>query len=278
MAFKLGYKPDPDGHRATPARMAHPSTRVGAALRTLTPPPPEWHLQHHAPDNFDQGESSACTGHATSGAATTTLATAGTPLAKPPSPDQFYKGARALDRLPGPDGKLPPLTDDGAEPNQVMRWADEWGSKPMGGPTSDGRNSDVELAHVNDEPSFTDLEADRGFEFTGQYKLDSVGPQRVEDLKKLLYAGIAVCFAYGVGDAFQAWKGGTPLGAATDAPNHYLYAVGYHTDANGKTIVEFRNSWGKTLWGIEGDGEGDEDFIASMTDLWVMDVKLKAAA
>jgi len=52
---------------------------------------------------------------------------------------------------------------------------------------------------------------------------------------------------------------------------HYLCALGYRTTESDKRIIQFRNSWGPR-WGMSGDGEGSEEFIAGWIDIYVMSI------
>jgi hypothetical protein len=263
-----GHVPDPQGHLVSSFHLTR------AALAVATPPT----VTLKAPTPMDQGSTSSCVGHATSGATQTSFIAAGSPLAFAPSPAAVYLLARCVDRRPNPDGSLPQLADEGSMPNQAMRGIDEWGVVPMQGPTPDGRNSDADPAHINEEPDLATLERASQLELSGYYRIDTLGSARVTELRKALAAGHAVCFAVSVDEAFEDYAGATPLGAP-DANGilgaHYLYSIGYRTNA-GKTIVRFRNSWGPT-WGLDGDGEGDENFIAGMRDIYVMAVESKPA-
>lgn len=270
--FGKGHIPDPMGHMRTGFHV------LAMALALSNTTPDGVNLSAHAPKNFDQGPTSACVGHARSGAIACSLSVAGHPLPWVPSPNDAYKMARCVDRVPNLDGSLEPLTDEGAMPNQAMRAMELWGTSPIGPMASDGRYSDCDPATINDEPTVRELERDSATKLIGEYGITSTGAQRVLDIRKALAAGFAICFAVQVDDAFEAWTGGTPITAPKGSlGGHYLYAIGYRTDANGKTILLFRNSWGTLEWGINGDGQGDEAFIAAISDIVVMAVHKEAA-
>lgn len=227
-------------------------------------------LRVHAPPVKDQNACSSCTGHGTSTGISTTCRAQGRPLAFEPSERGIYCLARAVDREPGQS-----LTDDGAMPNQVMRGIGAWGVRPTQAPTSLGDNSDCEPSNVNDEPKLGEIEDGATHLIVGEYVITATGDARVQQLRQALAAGFAVCFGVDVDAAFEDYAGGKPLAAPDPAKilgGHWLCAVGYRTDANGRTIVIFRNSWGLG-WGSSGDGEGDEDFIAGWFDTTVMSVR-----
>lgn len=220
----------------------------------------------------DEGTSS-CVGHATSGCGTTALAAAGTPLPWVWSPDGIYKNARAVDRTPNPDGTLPPLEDGGAQPNQAMRALGEWGVRPMRGPTSDGRNSDVEKASVNDEPKLGELEDEGATLIVGEYAITSTGKERVREMQTALANGKPFTAAIAAsGDAFQGYTSGVlgPLGTDLD---HYVYFDGYETADDGSIVFHGVNSWG-TGWGESGRFRLHEAGVAELGDVVVFDIRL----
>ena len=225
---------------------------------------------------MDQGGTSSCTGHACAGAIATTLAARGSPIGFVPSPAGIYTLARAVDRVPGAYGKVPALFDDGAMPSQAWKGINKWGVRPMKAPTPDGRNSDADPRTIDAEPLFSDLLLDAKHLFVGDYRIDSEGAQRVTDFCLALDAGYAVTAAVYVDSAFEAWTGPSPLGRPdmTDREGgwHYIYFIGYRTDAAGSRLFRFRNSWG-TSWGMDGDGECDEDLVLSSGDAYVASVR-----
>ena len=269
--YGRGYIPDPAGHMRT-SFAAHPASQA-----TFTPPSAG--PIAFAPPKKDQGQMSGCTGHGTSTGISTTFRAAGNPLPWEPSEDGIYKGGRAIDRVRNPDGTFPPLEDGGAMPNQVMRAVSEYGIRPSRAPAPDGRNSDCTPKTINDEPTLADLEVEALFVPIGEYAIYSKGAARVLAVRQALAANLAVCFGTFVDTAFENWNpaDGTPVGAPdTSDPNgggHWMVALQYRTDSAGKTIVRCRNSWGD--WGMDGDFEGDEDFINAWDSIVVMAVRKK---
>jgi hypothetical protein len=262
---RYGFISDPEGHMRTPFARCKASRVTASSLL-----PPSADLRYNAPPVTDQGDTGSCTGHATSCAISTSLRCAGIPLVFEPSERGIYTIGRCIDRVPDTNGVLPPLTDDGAMPNQIDRGISEWGVRPRLIPaTADGRNSDCEVDTINQEPQLGDLESDAGNLMVGSYAITSSGQQKRIELMLALSSGFACRFAYGVDAAFQVYAANSsPLGAASVPSNHYLCALGYRFDDTGHLIIIFRNSWG-TSWGIDGDGEGDEAFIESMDNIYV---------
>ena len=186
---------------------------------------------------------------------------------------------RAVDRVPL--GTLPRLVDDGAMPNQVMRGITRWGVRPISAPTTDERYSDCEAESVNDEPTLTDLVDAAEVKITGYYRIDSLGSRRVDDICVALDCGYAVCMGVFVDAAFEEWNPdsgplGTPDTGDPHGGGHYICALGYRSTVVGdqhRRIFIFRNSWGRN-WGIVGNGEGDEAFIAGASDIYVMSIAM----
>jgi hypothetical protein len=261
--FRTGYNPDPDGHRRTPF------ARLSARMKAQTLPA-SFSLLAFAPAIMDQGQTGSCTGHATAAAVSTALAAAGTPLAWVPSPKGIYTLGREIDL---PDASTE-ITDDGAQPNQVMRGITEWGVRPMQAPTSDGRLSDCDTATINDKTKLDELEADAVTLLLGEYGIVTTGAQREEDFKvALAVARKPVTFAVAGGSAaFQGYTGGV-LEALNAPLDHYIFAYGYETLPSGELVILGSNSWGIDGWGELGCFRIGSQGIAELDDMVVLDVK-----
>ncbi len=272
MRYATGYNPDPDGHKRTP--FAHLARRIGigslpasamALLACLSMPP------------FDQGQTGSCTGHACAGATFAECQAAGNPLGFAPSPAKWYGNARAIDRVPNPDGTLPLLEDNGAQPNQAWRAAEEWGVEAMGPAAPDGRNSDADPSTINAEPMLGDLEVEAAELLIGDYEITSTGAQRITDMKTALAANHPITVAIAGGsDTFQGYTGGVmgPIGTDLD---HYVFLFGYETDPiTGEAIFHGRNSWGD--WGEAGNFRLNEAGAQELGDLVVAAVSRKGGS
>lgn len=271
MARPKGYRPDPAGHRKMGFHLL-PAFRA-------TSTPDSASVEDCAPPVMDQGETSSCVGHGTSGAVFTSLKKAGTPLTFVPSPRGIYCLARAVDRV----DSTQPLTDEGSEPNQAMRAIGEWGVRPIQAPTSDGRYSDCEPANVNAEPTLAELEQDAQDCVVGAYAITVTGPTRIEQMRQAIAAGHAVGIGTFVATDFESWTPDKPaIGAQNESdPNgggHWFYAVGYRTAPTGKTEVRIRNSWGSATWGDNGDAWVAEELLQQASDLYVFAIKAQVAA
>lgn len=266
MTFPTGYRPDPDGYKRT--GFHHMRARLAVTALPLAVS-----LLAFAPAMLDQNQTGSCTGGSTAACAYCDLAANGLPLGFVPSPRGIYGNGRAIDRFPNDDGTLPPLTDDGAEPNQIMRGISEWGVRPMKGPTSAGENYDCELANVNAEPTLAELEDEATHLLLGEYGITSTGKQRVRDMQTALAAHKPMTVAIAGGsDAFQGYTGGVlgPLNAPLD---HYVWIYGYEVQPDGSVVFLCRNQWGEG-WGEQGNFRLNEAGAAELGDIVVLDVKV----
>lgn len=258
MKYATGYKPDPASYQREPFHRL--SSKLGIAAL------PDSAFVTPLPLVMDQGSgnfaTSACTGHAVAVALYPTLGWL-------PSPSGLYGNGRALGR----SSPSIPLTDDGAEPNQVWRAASAFGVRLMRGPTSDGRFSDAEPATINDEPKLGDLEEEGTSLIIGEYGITSTGGQRVYDVCASVFANKAVtCAIAGGSDVFQNYSGG--LLPVLSAPlDHYVCLVAFQTLSDGSKAFRIRNSWGR-YWGEQGDCWISEDGLQELGDLVVADVKV----
>lgn len=265
--FATGYLPDPIGHKRTPFALL--AARLG-----IDTTPSSASMKMSIPGVLDQGPTSSCTGHASSIAWFLALSYMTPHLASNwdwiPSPTEIYRNGRAIDRT---DLSVP-LEDGGAEPNQVFRAVNEFGVRPMRGPTSDGRNSDAELGTINDEPKLGDLEEEALLLPLGEYAIFDVGAARIQALRRAISANKPVCVAIaGGGRVFQGYTGGV-LPALRSPLDHYVLLCAYTTDANGKTIFEGLNSWGES-WGEGGYFRLNEDAAQELGDLVAINARMR---
>jgi hypothetical protein len=227
----------------------------------------------------DQGSSGSCEGHSCSGATESAFALDGEPLGYIPSEAGLYTGARAIDRArfnPAPLA-LPPLTDDGAMTEDVLAHMATFGIRPRRiAETSDGRNSDVELAGVNDEPFLGDLEEGADRLTVGPYAIDPLAPDAEHQVQAAIAARIPVRVDAFVDMVFEDWVRGrapvpTPNTNDPQGGGHAIYIVGY---APGFYII--RNSWG-TSWGDGGDVRVSPAWLRAAWGLYPWKVRRVAA-
>lgn len=221
------------------------------------------------PGIFNQGQTGSCEGHAHAGAIGVRFAKLGKPI-QTPSPIGIYTLARCIGRQPDANGTLPPLTDDGTEPNLVLRAIQEWGvaSIPTWG------NFPADPSTINQEPTQADLEKASDFKLLGAYFLQSVGDQKVIDILTALAAGYPVSMALPAsGEQFNNYAGGV-LGALDGPVDHANYIVGLSIPARGaygQVTLKCVNSWDVT-WGEGGFYRGDRAFLDQLEDCVAVDV------
>jgi hypothetical protein len=234
-------------------------------------------LEQYLPSVMDQNQTGSCTGHGTSSAIYALHKAAGNPLPYVPSPNGIYSLARSIVRADMTQRELlPPLQDNGTYPWAVMDVITRWGVRPMRGPNRHGHNSDCEVETINNEPILEDLVA-----------LNKVNVEQIEvgiSLEERVAAiGIALmnkhipCFGIMCDEQFLDWKPSMGPSGKPDpyrlAGGHWLCAYGYTTDPDtGEMLLKFRNSWGQD-WGQDGNGIGNESFIASILNIRVLSLK-----
>lgn len=226
------------------------------------------------PGILNQLQVGACTGFATAAAITVRFALIGSPI-KLVSPIGCYAVGRAVGRQPNPDGTLPPLADNGAEPSQVIAGISEWGVCSV----DTWGDYPPDPTTINNEPTLTDLEADAEFELDGAYFLQSTDDAFCVDLMTSLANKLLVTNSVAASDpAFNNYTDGI-LGAMGGGLDHYTYICGYTWDGvnPSSVVIKCANSWGDGsdgggMWGESGFYRADRSFIDQMSDCCVMDV------
>lgn len=255
--------------------LVKPSFRMHAAMGAALPATTRNRETGKVAAVKDQGQSSACEGHSGSGAIETAFALAGDPLGFIPSEIDLYRGLRAVDRARHASAShaLPKLTDDGGMTEDALTYLAHFGIRPRAvAHTSDGRNSDVELATVNAEPAFGDLELDALHLIVGPYAVDPGAADMEHQVQAAIAAGIPVRVDAFVDSVFEDWAPGK---APVPAPNmsdpqgggHAIYVVDY---APGFYFV--RNSWSET-WGEGGDVRVSPEWLRKAWGLYPFAVK-----
>jgi hypothetical protein len=210
----------------------------------------------------DQGQTSCCVGFAFARAVQLRCAAMGVPI-QWPSPSAIYTEARAYE-LSSPTADL---TDTGCAPRDAIKGMAEWGI-----PTDASWPFDP--ATIDDKPDLGELEAASAAVLHDYFRIDTLGAERVLDVRSALSQGYPVAIGVEVDNAFEAYAG-TGAVTAPDPANllggHMLCLVGYQTNANGTTRVRGVNSW-SVNWGDRGFFWADEAWLTdtNATDLWVI--------
>lgn len=307
MKAKGCKKPDPVRLAQKHHAQLHP--RIAARLATDEALPP-------AADNLpprprtDQGQSGSCTWGSSSIALYVACISLGVPLGFVPSQRAGYAATRAKER-PASSATLAPLTDSGADLEDVWAVTFEYGVQPMKvSVTPDGRFYDIwsdddiagiptaPPANVNAEPDLEDLEL--GAEELVQLDVAHFAilpndPNRSDLMAAALDASPPVPIeACGFVDTtFENLQPGQVMGAPNqNDPNgggHAYWFSAYRTNTAGQREWKLENSWGQE-WGEHGYTRADgspmpggfcwvsEEFVAACWALYPLSVTVMKGA
>jgi hypothetical protein len=255
MAYRTGHRPDPIEivRRRKGFHLLKAKRGLGATALPPSTNNRQWlSVSAGGPGILDQGDTSSCEGHAHASGITLRFAIQRKPI-RLVSPIGVYDVARMISRLPNADGSLPPLSDDGTEPNLVISGLSEWGACSA----EDWGGYPASSATINEEPTAEDMELAAEFKLDGAYFMTSSGDQYMLDLMTALAAGYPVSGAIAAyGAAFQGYSGGI-LGPLDDGVDHATLWVDYDgwggSDLS-KVVIYGVNSWSEN-WG-EADAPG----------------------
>ena len=252
MKYSLGYRPDPP-HRRTQKDFAHHHF-TGATNPTFAS------LERFEGPILDQNHCGSCTGHGTAQGLHVAFEAQGKPLPFFPSPKGIYANTRAIERATSQVEAIPPLSDDGAMPSDVMLALAQWGIAPMNAPSPQGFYTDVDPTNVNDEPFLGDLETEANTIVVGEYRINEKSSSFVSQVCSAIASGAPVGIGVFVDAAFMAWDpkvDASPLNDVDlndqDGGGHWLVITGYRTE-NGVIIFRGANSWSED-WGSFGHFE-----------------------
>lgn len=213
------------------------------------------------PRPIDQGQTSACTGHAWAVAIFCALGAIGKALAWLPSPTLLYVIGRAL----GLGDAKAPLTDDGANPDDVIAGANEIGVCP----SRNGFASDADPKTINDRPTLEEVVESAHHVEVGQHEIKDTGRARVLAICAAIAAGYPVTVALDA-SALDTYKAGDVIAQLGSNVDHEVMIYAFDT-VNGRVRFRFRNSWGEE-WGDAGDFVVDEGACDALVDLVVASV------
>jgi hypothetical protein len=209
------------------------------------------------PSIGNQDRIGACNSYGTKDGVSTSMSKAGHPVPGYLAALPLYRGTRCLERAASTwsGDELPPLTDCGADPDDVLRVAQQFGIQTSAqechcdGPCS--ALSKYEDDNVNAEPTLGEFEHDSTFKVVGGFDIVSSGQQRLLDVSNALASGYAVGISlYAADDRYQQYDGGIladpPSGSDCD---HYNYLVGLDL-ASGSPLFIGVNSW-DVGWGVK---------------------------
>lgn len=260
-AHGKGYRPDAP-HKRGRLKLSH------ELLGPSPTPPDAFSAEDKEGPILDQNQTGSCTGHGTSQALQVAGAVLGVVLPFRPSPRGIYDNARLAEGTT--------LTDDGAEPADVVATIATKGVRALVEPSPQGFASDIDPSNVNALPTDAELAAEIQHLEPGAYRVDT-GTSFITQLR----AGIAKCGAAGIGvfvdEGFEQYSPATgPISKVNlQDPNgggHWLAVTSYRRGADGRFIFRGPNSWGPG-WGDGGHYEVTEDFlVASCSDAYIFAV------
>lgn len=252
MSHARGYIPDA-AHKRCLLKLSH---EVLGASPTFPPACSNEALEGAI---LDQNKTGSCTGHGTSQALQVSAAKVGAPLPFRPSPRGIYDNARLAEGTT--------LTDDGAQPSDVVATLAAQGIRALVEPSPEGFASDVDASNVNAVPTLAEVAAEKQHLEPGAFRVDMTVPT----WKAQLCAGVSQFGAAGIGIFVDTgFEGYTPASgpvASIDLsdPNgggHWLAVTSYRTGTDGKVVFRGPNSWGPD-WGDAGHYEITEDALSS---------------
>lgn len=260
MTRAKGFVRDPEGHRWTSFKATH---RHG--LKAAAPRPRPVHFAAPVSDQFTVGE---CVAHGLLDAAFCVLRAFGVAIETPFSHRIGYLVARAIDRAAWApmDSTLPPLQDDGCQPNQLVRALPLYGvplAKDVDGGTLDAipelANREIQLSEsIASHPGRWPLD------FTGVGDNDG---DKLDQCQAAIESGLPFALAIEAGPKFEACDGSSVLGSDGTLLDHMIHCLDVASDIHGRRWF-IQNSWGEG-WGAFGRAWVDDGFIESAGNILI---------
>lgn len=206
---------------------------------------------------LDQNETGSCTGHGSSQWLLVSYAFQGRPLPFRPSPKGIYDCTRDLDRAAAtPTGELPPLTDSGGMPADIVVAISAMGIRPLVMPSPQGFASDIDTSNCNVEEKLGEFEHAANTLLDAARRIDPSQPDFVTNLCAAIAATGAVGVGVFVDTAFEQYNpaNGPLTTCNTSDPNgggHWLCIDKFETQADGTIVFTGPNSW-TAQWGDKG--------------------------
>jgi hypothetical protein len=254
-----GFVRDPEGHRWTSFK----ATRHALKAFKSRPRP-----VHFAAPVSNQGPVGQCVGHGLLDTGFAALRAFGIAIETPFSHRLGYLYARAIDRAAWvPMGTpLPPLQDDGCQPNQLVRALALYGcplAKDVDGGTLDAipelANREIQLSEsIASHPGLWPLD------FSGVGDNDA---DKLEQCQAAIESGLPFALAIEAGPKFDACDGSTVLGSDGRNQNHMIHCLDVVVDINGRRWL-VQNSWSES-WGAFGRAWVNDGFIENSCNILI---------
>jgi hypothetical protein len=215
---------------------------------------------------LDQNLTSGCPGHGTSQWVEVAYTFAGKALTFRPSPGGIYRVTRMLDRAltTSPRALLPPLTDCGGMPADVIVAISTFGIRPLVLPSPLGFQSDIDSSNVNEEETLAELETSCASILGAAQRIAPTASGFAQTLAAAIQSTGAVGIGLFVDTDFESFTQGAPPPSSVnlgdpDGGGHWLAATSFRTEG-GKLVFRGPNSWGAS-WGSAGHWEATEDYV-----------------
>ncbi len=258
-----GFVRDPEGHRWTPFKAVHKR-----GLKASQPKPRPVNYAAPVSHQITVGQ---CVAHGLLDSAFCNMRAAGIPIESPFSHRVGYAIARAIDRAAWlPMGaELPPLQDEGSQPNQLARAMSLYGcplAKDIDGGTLDAI---PELA--NRELNLTEAIACKrlgvDFPMVNFVGIGDNDGDKLDQCQAAIDDGMSFAIAIEAGSKFDACDGSVILKTDGRNPNHMIHVHDECYDVNGRRWL-VQNSWGQG-WGAFGLAWADDGFIENAQNILV---------
>jgi hypothetical protein len=254
-----GFIPDPTGHRWTRFK-AH------AAAKKIADMPGSASVAHNAAPVSDQKTVGQCVAHGVLDTAFAALVGAGHQLPSTFSHRVGYALARAIDRADWVfDGaKLPPLQDDGAQPNQMTRALALYGC-PLARDLDDGTLDSIPGLE-NRELMLHEANVCKFFPLDWLHVGDNDG-DKIEQCMAAIASGVPFALAIEAGTQFDACDGSVVLESDGRNHDHMIHAIAYQV-IQGRPRFMIQNSWSQS-WGAFGRAWVSCGFVENASNILI---------
>ena len=254
-----GFIPDPQGHRWTKFKAA-------AAAKKMGDLPDSASVAHNAAPVSNQITVGQCVAHGVLDTGFAALVAAGHQLPTTFSHRVGYALARAIDRADWtPDGvSLPPLRDEGSQPNQMTRALALYGC-PLAQDLDEG-TLDAIPGLENRELMLHEMVACKFFPLDWTHVGDN-DSDKIEQCMAAIASGVPFALAIEAGPQFDACDGSIVLESDGRNHNHMIHAVAYRV-IQGRPRFLIQNSWSEK-WGSFGRVWGSCGFVENAGNILI---------
>lgn len=216
-------------------------------------PPGVLSLLEHRLRGWDQRSTSSCVGFALARAIHVSWLVAGHSDAPEPSPAFLYANGRYAEQAGLNPDEATPIDDSGSYPRLVMQAAQRLGVCKVS-------DWPLDPSNPNRRPSLRAMRNAFDQSNLEYYRIDSSGPQRINDVRVALSKNYPVIFGMVVGDAFMRHDGDEPIDNVGEPVGGHMMCALAHDDAG---VLTFCNSWGPDFGFNDGLGRMTDNLFGS---------------